>query len=336
MSHLYYRLSNTDDPEERLEDAALYKALFDEFGKGLTLVAHDRPAPEEGLFLGRGKRLEFSSKNKLTSDVVKYWHDSGFLGNISRSFMVTNLAGAEREVDRLHAAGMGAFVKSTKQKEMVLKVPRGQALGDALGDMVWSYIEKPDCLMVQEHVDMSYERRFLVMNGKVVTHSPVAWHLTPMSRYEIHDETGFDVEDLHYRSATSREARFSPTGARRMKDFAQKVADESSLRHICVDLAVLGDDIEKDPLEVIEFNPMQPGGVGLYACSPKAIAKAVREALQPELRVLVEARQAGTLDAQILLDHGVPTRSHAEDTIENDDPFEDEDFIDEAPIRFEL
>jgi len=59
MSHLYYQLTETTDPEERLEDAALYKALYDTFGRGLTLVPGDAPAPEDGLFLGRGKRNEY-------------------------------------------------------------------------------------------------------------------------------------------------------------------------------------------------------------------------------------------------------------------------------------
>lgn len=95
MSHLYYRLTKTEDPEERLEDAVLYKAMHDTFGKGLTMVDMDEPAPMDGLFLGRGKNRELWQKNILGQPGMKYWEDPAFQNAITRSFVVTDLSGAE-------------------------------------------------------------------------------------------------------------------------------------------------------------------------------------------------------------------------------------------------
>jgi hypothetical protein len=330
MKNLYYRLAKVEDPEETIEDAAMFKALYDEFGAGLTVVPRDKPAPKDGLFLGRGKRNEFFTK-PFAKETIRYWEDQAFRESISRQFLVTDLEGAEKEVERLHAEGKDAFLKSTKTKEMVGKAPCGKSFTDALGDWIWSFIDKPDCLMVQERVDMSYERRFMVMNGKVVTQSPVAWHLTPLSRSHVYDETGFNVEDLHYPTPDSREARYSPAGTHRMTCFAQDIADRSIYDHFCIDLAILGDNPEKDPIEIIEYNPMQPGGVGLFACSPYKIAAAVREALSPELLAIVEARQAGEIPPG-----EPPMGEHNEEPEESSDGFmvsfdQDWNDDDEAP-----
>jgi len=293
MSHLYYRLTKTEDPEERLEDAVLYKAMHDTFGKGLTMVEMDDPAPMDGLFLGRGKNRELWQKNILGQPGMKYWEDPAFQNAITRSFVVTDLSGAEEEIERLHAEGKDAFLKSTKQKHFIGRVDQGQTIHEALDGMVYSFMDIENCLMVQEAMEMSYERRFLVMNGKVVTQSPVAWHLTPMSRSWIQEDTGFSAEEMHYKTPQSREARFSPEGTARMTAFAQKIADASDNPHLCIDLAIIGDDPAKDPIELIEFNPMQPGAVGLYACDPKRVAEAVWGAMEPELREIVAARKDG-------------------------------------------
>ena len=328
MSHLYFRPCNTTDPEEDLEDAALFKALHDEFGDGLTILDQKAPIPQDGLFLGRGRRNEHNIPNVLSPRNLRYWEDVAFMESISRSFLVTDLEGAEAEVARLHAEGKDAFLKSTEEKLLVARVPRGQALHETLGDMVWSFVDKPDCLMVQEAVKMSYERRLLVMNGKVVTQSPIAFHLTPLSRFSVYDETGFNVEDLHYDTPHSREARYSPEGTYRMMAFAQDIADRSCFEHFCLDLAILGDNPAKDPIEIIEYNPMQPGAVGLFGCSPYKIAAAIREALSPELLQIVEARQNGEIKAN------TSTLNPDLDDEEGKMPFtaifeEDEDWTDE-------
>lgn len=296
MSAIYYHPYNGMDPEERIECAALMKALSDEFGKGLAIVPPDNWPPEDGLLLGRQRKNQWRNQNRLVDQQMRYWEDPGFKNNISRSFMIGDADEACDEVRRLHSEGKDAFLKAAEQKLMVMHVPVGVSPEDALGDWIWSFIDRPESLMVQEAVPMHYERRFIVMNGKVVTHSPVATHLTPMSRGDFLQSHDMSVEHFHYLTPGSENATYQPGVAKRMKAFAEKVAAESELQHICIDLCILGDDLN-GPIEVIEFNPMQPGHVGLYGCDPRAIARAVREALSPELHAIVEQRRLGELPA---------------------------------------
>lgn len=295
MSRLYYRLSETSDPEERLEDAALYKALHDEFGDGLTLVPGDQSAPPVGLFLGRGKKNEHGG-NVLARSGLRYWEDPAFRDALNREFIVTDLKGALAGVIDLHARGKGAFVKSTKDKHFVQRIDVGEQFAKKIGSMAYSFMDIPDCLIVQEAVEMTYERRFLVMNGRIVTQSPVAWHLTPMSRGAILQREGFNIEDLHYKTPGVRDATFDPDLTKRMTAHAQRIADASETPHLCIDLAVLGGNLRNGQIEVIEFNPMQPGAVGLYACDPVAIASAVADVMSPEMLQTIRARQAGAED----------------------------------------
>src|SRR4051812_35062100 len=98
---LYYRLFETDDPEERLEDAALWKALSDEFGDGIISLDYGAKAPVDGYLLGRGKKMEFDAKLPI-SDHLPYWTDPAFLNACGRSFKLCDWDGAKAEVDRLH------------------------------------------------------------------------------------------------------------------------------------------------------------------------------------------------------------------------------------------
>ena len=304
MSHLYYRLLNTTDPEERLEDAAMYKALHDIYGKGLTLVPSDQLSPKNGLFLGRGKQPEINDENILGSPNLPYWNNPAFRDSVNRSFIITDLDGAEAEVRRLHAGGEDAFLKSTRPKHLTLRINQGVSFYNAMNGMAESFMDRENCLMVQQAVDMMYEHRVLVMNGNIITHSPVAWNLTPMSRFQIREQTGHDVGDFHYPDPDSHDSIYSPQTTGRMINMAQGIAERSGMPHLCIDLCVLGPRIE-GPIEVVEFNPMQPGAVGLYACDPTKIAEAVRDAMEPELRELVEKRRTGEIPPGIKVEHSL-------------------------------
>jgi len=262
---LYYRLCHTTDPEERLEDAALWKALHDEFGDDIALVPYEDPAPQDGYLLGRGKNMEWAvNPPKLPiPDYLPYWTDPAFLKHCGRSFAICDWYGANQEVERLHAANLDAFVKSTKTKHLTQKVPQGLSLSESLEDMAFSFIDVPNCLMVQECIDMAFERRFIAINRQVVTFSPIAVHLTPL------DHT---VSYAHFLTPLEKRPWIqSRELAEDMYAVAQSIAEEMATPHAVIDLAVSNDQIV-----VVEFNSARIGQFGLYACNPREIAKAVR------------------------------------------------------------
>ena len=286
MSALYYRLTDTQDPEERLEDACLWKAMHDTFGDGITLLPTTARPPESGVIFGRTKRFE-DTRAFVGNQNIDYGRDPGFQWGISRRFETCDLERAETLVDEIHQSGKDAFVKGVAQKLLTVKVSRGQSLHAALGDMIWSFIDRPKSLMVQEFVTMRNERRFVVIGGEIVTQSPVAFHLTPLDRGRLPEQTGQAVEDLHFEVPTSHTPVVNGPLSRKMESFVACVAEISEMENIIVDVA----ELEDGRIEVIEFNPCQPGMFGLFACDPYAIAQASRFFLPEDLGREVTRRQ---------------------------------------------
>ena len=284
MTRCFYRLSGTLDPEERLEDAVLAKALHDVLGDDLTLLGQDDAFPEGGLHLGRSRRNE-RIRSPLSPDHIRYWEDPAFLRFTSRDWGHFDLEGAEAEVARLHEGGRDAVVKSTLgAKHLVLPVPRGIPLGEALDAMVYSFCDRPPCLLVQERVDMRFERRFMFLDGELLTQSAVGAHLTPMSRvWEA--GPGVDFEALHLETPGSRRLIHNPALTARMTERALEIAAASDHATFCMDLCLIGEDAARGRIEPIEWNPFQPGQLGLYGCDPRRIAEGVRDhlAVNPDL-----------------------------------------------------
>ncbi|MBW3243401.1 ATP-grasp domain-containing protein [Epibacterium sp. DP7N7-1] len=287
MSALYYRLTDTQDPEERLEDACMWKAMHDTFGDGITLIPTASKAPADGVIFGRTKRFE-DTRAFVGRQNIDYSRDPGFDWGISRKFETCDLSRAKELVEEIHNAGNDAFVKAVEQKLMTKKVSRGTSLDEAIGDLIWSFIDIPRSLMVQEFVEMRNERRFVVIGGEIVTQSAVAFHLTPLDRSRLAAETGQAVEDLHFTTPTCKTPHLDAMLSRKMENFVATVAQKSEMDNAIIDVAELTDG----RIEVIEFNPCQPGMFGLFACDPHAIALASRHFLPEDLAHEVDRRKA--------------------------------------------
>jgi len=233
-----FRLTENLDPEERLEEAALWKAMHDEYGDEIHAVTGDAEA-----VFGRLRKREGKS--------IRYWDDPAFLAHCGRSFKVCRFEEVRAEVNRLHAAGMGAFLKSTRDKHWIERVPVGADVQEIVGEMAYSFIDGGPCIMVQELCSLSNEHRFFVIGREVVTHSRNSPELTPLD-YE--------------------EARNLAPGA--FMVLAREVANTMREPNAVVDFAYIN-----GAPGVVEFNPMHLGSVGLFACDVRALARASRAML---------------------------------------------------------
>jgi hypothetical protein len=241
-----YRISNTLDAEERLEDAAMANAMRNALG---CEIVNDGDAE-----FGRDRMFGGCR------DSVAYWRDPAFLENAGREVKTLDVDGAEAEVKRLHDAGKDAFAKATELKLFTQKIPVGTSFGDAIGDYIWSLLDRPDCVMIQPFCDFRFEMRFVSIDRKIVTQSSVAWHLTPISR----------VLEYHlYETPKSKRPSHAPSYAERMKGLAERVAKTCIPENVIIDCAI----IDGKP-GVVEFNPFSIGNFRLYACDPHAIAQA--------------------------------------------------------------
>lgn len=261
----HYRPSTTLDIEERLEDAALLNAMKTVFGDGMGIM-DSRSRPEaDALVFGRPRHFE-----KYFGPAVRtnYWNDPGFLAGIRREFHVTDLEGAGEILKDLHLRGKDVFLKGVELKSFTGVAPVGQDLHSTLGDMVWSFMDKPGSLMVQEYLPMWDERRFAIMDRTIVSVFPVANHLTPLDRGRFLED-GCRVEDMHFAKPGQRDHRYDPVQAQAMRDFVERVVERSNFDHMILDVAMTDRGIE-----LIEFNPMIPGQFGIFAMDVQAIALA--------------------------------------------------------------
>ena len=247
---LKYRISQTVDPEERLEDAAMAKAMHDAFCGRLEIVSEG-----EADF---GRDRWFSGDRK---GGIAYWRDQAFLDSAARDVRLMTPDEANKAVGAYHAAGRGAFVKATNLKLFAIPVPVGTGFYDAVGDYIYSVIDRGPCIMVQPLCIMKWEMRFVSVGRKIVTESPVAWHLTPISRLDpwMLFETPRSITPSAEHGVLNK-----------LCHLARSVAAACEPENVIIDCAM----IDGHP-GVIEFNPFSIGNFGLYACDPRKIAEAV-------------------------------------------------------------
>jgi hypothetical protein len=243
---LRYVICDTLDPEERVEDAALWKAMHDHYGAAIEAVA--KPVDDGVLWFGRGNRFG-RNVGQIGTHRLPYWTDAVFLANCRRQFTVLPILEVGEEVERLHALGLGAFLKSTREKHCIVRAPVGSDWQLEVGDMAYSFIDGGPDLMVQELVEIADEFRFFVIGRRVVTWSLNRPELTPLAK--------------------------SPRSPPSYLALAWEVAEKMATADAVVDIGL----INGSP-GVVEFNPLVLGCVGLFACDVAALARA-SEALLP-------------------------------------------------------
>ena len=320
---LRYRLSTTDDPEERLEDAALWKGLHDVFGDEVSLYADPprrAPAPEDDriaetlksivsddeddlstlllqraerlqhpelsplhvlaendILLGRQRRDEHRWPTKrLCAPFLPYWEDHAFIAAADRFFEVHDFRGAIDTARALHAQGKGAFLKSTRTKHWIGRVPVGLDPMEVMEDMAYSFADLENCLMVQELVPMEYEMRFAVMDRQIVSGAPVAYWMTPLD-HEL-------AKEHVARTPSSRELEWNPGMIARLRSFAEAVAKTLESPDCILDVCWSNGR----PI-AIELNAMAVGAFGLYGMNVHDIARGVRDILLPRHQAGVSA-----------------------------------------------
>lgn len=263
--HIHFRLSENQDPEERLEEAALWKAMKDEYGCEIEAIT-GLGDPEVPTF-GRGRRNPFEPQGvNPVRHTLDYWNDPAFLDAAQRDFKVLDYDDTGAEVERLHTEGKGAFIKSTRQKHLILNVPIGENFTDVMDDYAYSFIDGGPKLMVQEFIIPTYEHRFFVIDRKVVTDSPIQWSLTPLDTPLSEGST--------FKTPNSQELEIRPDFVNDMRALAEDIAGKMRYPHASVDLAIVN-----GRAVAIELNPMCLGNLGLYAADVRALAAASRSLL---------------------------------------------------------
>lgn len=267
MARLSFRLTSNPDPEERLEEAALWKAMHDEYGDSIEALPEGSKGSAGAPTFGRPLRQPSGGGLNPVSNRLDYWKDPAFLDHAVRSFAVCPFEEAEGAVRALHDRGLAAFVKSTRSKHAIFRVPVGSSFASVIGDMAYSFMDGGPGLMVQEECRIEYEHRFFCIGREIVADSPVQSSLTPID-FPLPGGTV-------YRRPDSTEPETRPEVTDNLRNLAERIAAEMACPHASVDCAY----VNGRP-GAVEFNPMRLGQLGLYAADVRALAKASRKLLQ--------------------------------------------------------
>src|SRR5690606_6970588 len=141
MPTVAFRLTHNMDPEERLEEAALWKALCDFYGEEIVPFDDTKEeAPDLPTFGRTSSSFCKPDRNPIPSS-LDYWSDPASGEHAHRDFWICDWEAAVRQVNVLHSRGATAFVKATKSKHWICNVPVGSTLYDAMGDMAYSFLD---------------------------------------------------------------------------------------------------------------------------------------------------------------------------------------------------
>ena len=267
-------LDRSVDPEERLENAILWKTLSDRVGSKIR--AYDDVSKVPGcvthIFGRAGHRsdlfregLRYPGPQEKT---LPYWTMPGFLELAGRSITLCDLDQADLEVRRLHLEGKDAFVKATRDKYLTKHVPVGTSLWQALDAMVYSFIDEDACLLVQEYVAMTYEYRLFVVDGQVVTGAGCIPWKTPLDNTALYDSVMIEQRgDTKVGGPAMSNLRLDQYLA-----FASEAVDQLGGGSFVLDLAMINGEVG-----IVELNPMRLGQVGLYASKVPVLVDAILE-----------------------------------------------------------
>ncbi|WP_262267233.1 MULTISPECIES: ATP-grasp domain-containing protein [Microvirga] len=260
------------DPEERLENAILWKALKDRAGSQIKAYDDVGKVPEgvTHIFGRAGHRsdlfrdgLKYPGPNEKT---LPYWTMPGFLELAGRSTKLCDLDQADAEVQRLHLEGKDAFVKATRDKYFTKQVPVGTSLWQALDALVYSFIDEEACLLVQEYVEMTYEYRLFIVDGQVVTGAGCIPWKTPLDNIALYDPAMIEHRgDIKVGGPAMSNLRLD-----QYLSFASEAVDQLGGGSFVLDVAMINGEVG-----IIELNPMRLGQVGLYAARVPALVDAV-------------------------------------------------------------
>ena len=257
MHHIGFRLTDNTDPEERLEEAALWKAMKDHYGDRISPVPPVEEGGDDWIMFGRVRR--FAVGREPVSENIPYWEDPAFLENCGREFKVVDWEELRGAVEELHARGKGAFVKSTRSKHFVARIPVGADVDEEIGDMAYSFIDGGPSLMVQALAEVAWEYRFFVMGREIVSESAVMVELTPLDYGKM--------DGCIFETPTSRSFVKDDRLVAEFRKVAETVIETMVPDHAVIDIAL----IDGKPA-VIEMNPMRLGQIGLYASDVRALA----------------------------------------------------------------
>lgn len=266
MPRIVFRPYRGDDREERIESDAAQHALTELLADRLEIL-DDIPSDATHVF-GRTpanwwRRPPALDYPTAEHQKLAYYGWPAFLEHARRSVTLHDFEGAKARVAEIHSSGSDAFVKATRDKYYTGIVPTGTGLTRHLGDLAYSFMDTPSCLIVQPRVRMTREYRIFVVDGEAATGAGNVTSHTPNENIAPFNPL---VSDRPGEGACVADEVLVQT----YLAFAADVIPKMPVSSFVLDVAM----IEGVP-GIVEINPLHLGQVGLFGCDVGRLATAV-------------------------------------------------------------
>lgn len=265
-----FRPYKGDDREEALESEAAQKALQAILGDRIEIVG-EFPADVTHAFGRKPENWWPLPKDQAypgpEQRATPYWEWEAFQAHARRSVTLCDLESAGERTAEIHAAGKDAFAKST-YKFWSGVIRQGKTFSRSIGELAFSFMDRAPCLLVQEKVEIRFEYRIFVVDGRPVTGAGAIMEHTPND-----NEDTFDPKVREHIGGDDVTA--DPELAARYVAFAERVAPLMPYGTFDMDVALIDGEIG-----IVEVNPLDFGQVGLFACDADALALAIATSLK--------------------------------------------------------
>lgn len=235
------------------------------------------PAFEEGPYI----------RDPHLSDPVFLKYAGRFCKKAGLAVEAPHINVAEVMAERAAVGQTHVFIKDLRAKKGIYTLATSTNVDendDLLMKAYWSYMHlegKPETMLVQDLTPMSFETRFFIVDGKVVTYAGQVEEYTPLdfdsAKLPMREKRGEETSEV-VDSAYTRDI------AAKLKVFAEKVAHEHG-GTLTIDIAI--NDNTGEPL-VVEFNDI--ANAGLFACDVDKLFAALATARNTGYAYTDEAR----------------------------------------------
>lgn len=275
--NIAFRPYNGDDAEEKIESNALHNALKKLIPENeINIIGRRTPEGTTHRF-GRSNSIDtlpiaslIYPGERYQATNARYWDWPTFIDHANRFVKVAPYEEAKDIVATIHEAGNHAFVKSTRQKHFIQKVPRGTSLNQAIGDWAYDLIDGGPNLIVQDFATIVAEYRIFIIDGEVITGAGKIMEHTPAD----HRPCDFGPFS-RFTPSPDGEAVDNPDLVKRYIDLARSIASCLPDRHTNIDVALINGRVG-----IVEANPLELGQIGLFGCDIDILTRATLKSLE--------------------------------------------------------
>lgn len=276
-----YLLENSQEPDIRLRDAILFRALSRALGD--DFYGHDNAYRIPDAPVMWGPDPHGMMDGRLRAAARAYLHPEAM--RIMGAEQVSDQT-AQAAFERISETGRGAVIRNLARPDGSLRHTQpGDRFEQHRSAITWDS-DKDPAYVIYPDGDGLYPRRMLVVDGKVVAHTPMTHDESAPVHIAPGDLSGLTSKDIFSRLTN---ALPEPFLAGKQITAAKRLRHHAPMAHGAIDVTMTADGTPM--IEAIHVGP--PGSFDIFWAPAEVYAEAVREALPVIEPALAEEPEPG-------------------------------------------